>query len=508
MHDTGRRPLDLPPGYPVAGHRITALIGSGGWGTVYAAEDAAGRPVAVKFLPPGLLTPGLRRTMAELVHRERYFSEAADHPQLIRTLAAHTVHDPGRPEVDGALALVMERADRSLQQELAGREPGRPVPGAGRILTEVAAGLAHMHGRGWVHGDLKPGNILLMPDGGVRLADFGLTAELDGTHAYTPPLGSPDHVPPEWWSQRAGAQGVQLRPSADVWAFGVLAHQVLTGGLHPFLGASARARSLAAQAYARGAAPLRLDERLPAPWRALIADCLAGDRRERERLDADTLLARVRAAAAPPTTPSAVRWRRRRRGRHRAGLWAVCVLAAATAAASSATLPPAGGPAPPPPGPSAPASGAIPAGSDVPTALREPIDLAARQCPEAEITPAFLAAMLKAESGFDPNAARPQSQEYGIAMWTPSVFNAWAQDGDHDGRKDYMSAPDAIVTMGGYVCWLDQQLKRRGYRTDLPALVVAGYRTSDKTVADTGGVPARVRPHVDLVLRYLAEYGG
>ncbi|MFD0568957.1 lytic murein transglycosylase [Kitasatospora gansuensis] len=116
--------------------------------------------------------------------------------------------------------------------------------------------------------------------------------------------------------------------------------------------------------------------------------------------------------------------------------------------------------------------------------------------------------MLKAESGFDPAAARPATQEYGIAMWTPSVFKAWAQDGDGDGRKDYMSAPDAIITMGNYVCWLDQQLKRRGTGGDLRELVAAGYRTSDKTVADAGGVPERVRSHVDLVLRYLAQYGG
>ncbi|MFD0350817.1 protein kinase [Kitasatospora aburaviensis] len=147
-----------------------------------------------------------------------------------------------------------------------------------------------MHAAGWVHGDLKPGNVLLMPDGTAKLADFGLTAELEGTHAYAPPLGSPDHVPPEWWSERTGARGVALRPSADVWAFGVLAHQLLTGGLHPFLGATARARSLAGQAYARGAAPLRLDDALPQRWRPVVTACLTADREERARLDLATLL--------------------------------------------------------------------------------------------------------------------------------------------------------------------------------------------------------------------------
>ncbi|MFJ1703786.1 serine/threonine-protein kinase [Kitasatospora sp. NPDC088346] len=506
IDDAGRPPLEVPPGYLVAGHRVTRLIGSGGWGSVYAARDAAGATVAVKFLPAGTPGPVQRRTAEELVRREVEFSERADHPQLIRTLAVVTLRDPEHPHLDGAVALVMERAERSLQQRLRAGEPGTGLPDAARLLTEVCVGLAHMHGRGWVHGDLKPANVLLMADGGVRLADFGLTAELEGTHAYTPPLGSPDHVPPEWWSQRSGAHGVELRPSADIWAFGVLAHQVLTGGLHPFLGATARARALAAQAYARGAAPLRLDEHLPDGWRALIGACLAGGRDARP--DADALLALVRAVDRPV--------RRRRRPRRVVALLAGCTLVAAASAV--ALLPRGGAPAPPPPaagspsagpaGRTGPAAGALPADADVPAEFREPIDRAARQCPEPEVTPALLAAMLKAESGFDPAAARPQAQEYGIAMWTPSVFNAWAQDGDHDGRKDYMSPPDAIITMGGYVCWLDQQLKHRGYTRDLPALIVAGYRTSDKTVADTGGVPERVRAHVDTVLRYLAGYGG
>ncbi|WP_406096490.1 lytic murein transglycosylase [Kitasatospora purpeofusca] len=111
------------------------------------------------------------------------------------------------------------------------------------------------------------------------------------------------------------------------------------------------------------------------------------------------------------------------------------------------------GPAPTAAGAAAPPArvepaGAIPAGADVPEALRGPIDDAARRCPEPEITPVLLAAMLKAESGFDPRAASPATGEYGVAMWTPTVFTAWAQDGDHDGVKDYMDPADAIASMG------------------------------------------------------------
>ncbi|MFI5643442.1 serine/threonine-protein kinase [Kitasatospora sp. NPDC051705] len=483
--------FEVPAGYRFAGYRTGALLGAGAWGSVYAAEGPDGTPAAVKLLSPARLSPGRRRTMAQVARSELRFSRRADHPHLIRTLAVAVVDDPDHPGLDGAVALVMERAARSLQDVLATARPGVPVPGAERLLAEVCAGLTHMHRAGWVHGDLKPANILLLADGTAKIADFGLTAELEGTHAYAPPLGSPDHVPPEWWSQRTGARGVVLRPSADVWAFGVIAHQLLTGGLHPFLGATARARSLAAQAYARGAAPLRLDASLPRPWRAVVTACLAPGREERARTDLAALVAR--AAARPPV-------RRRAALRALAGLLACAAAVLALTGAPEPLAPVAHRAAPPP--------GAIPVGSDVPAAYRGMIEDAARRCPEPEITPALLAAMLKAESGFDPNAARPETGEYGIAMWTPAVFEAWAKAANHPGPKSYLDPGDAIAAMGNYVCWLDQQLKHRGYTRDLPALVAAAYRTSDKTVATAGGVPERVRPHVDKVLRYLADYGG
>lgn len=544
MDPPGARPsgggagFAVPAGYPVGGYLVGERIGAGGWGSVHVArtadpDRAAGgelAEVAVKFIHPGRLGPGQRQAVAQVARSEIRFSRRADHPHLIRTFAVFTLTDPDRPELDGAVALVMERAARSLHDLLTEARPPHPPPGAERILAEVAAGLRHMHGSGWVHGDLKPGNVLLMADGTAKLADFGLTSELEGTHAYAPPLGSPDHVPPEWWSERTGARGAALRPSADLWAYGVLAHQVLTGGLHPFLGATARARSLAAVAYARGSAPLRLDAALPERWRPLVTACLTADRRRRAQLDLAALLAgalggsggggadvRPGHAAAGPASPGpGAAGRRKRRGRT-ATRAAPLLVAAATLLVltgaperSDPSGPMSGGPGRAVPARPVPARpGAIPPGADVPAALRGPIEDAARRCPEPEITSALLAAMLKAESGFDPAAARPATGEYGVAMWTPTVFNAWAQDADHDGVKSYLDPDDAIAAMGGYVCWLGQRFKQRGFpAAELPALVTAGYRTSDKTVADTGGVPERVKAHVARVLGYLAEYGG
>ncbi|WP_031049061.1 serine/threonine-protein kinase, partial [Streptomyces sp. NRRL WC-3774] len=290
----------LPAGFRIDGWELDAVIGSGGWGTVYEARAVAdGTIVAVKVLPTGALAPGQRAALGELVAREARFSAEADHPHLVRTHAVCTVDAPDLPALDGAIALVMDRAEASLRQALDSAGTGRPIPDALRVLRGVAAGLAHMHGAGWVHGDLKPANVLLGAEGAVWLADFGLATELEGTHAYLPPLGTLDHVPPEWWSQRTGAGGTVVRPTADIWAFGVLAHQVLTGGLHPFPGATARARSFAAQAYARGSAPLRLDAGLEDDWRRLIEDCLAPDHAGRLRHTADSLSARIERLGGP-----------------------------------------------------------------------------------------------------------------------------------------------------------------------------------------------------------------
>lgn len=499
----------LPEGFRIDGWELGAVIGSGGWGTVYEARAIAdGTAAAVKVLPTGALGPGQRAALGELVAREVRFSAEADHPHLVRTHAVCAVDAPDLPALDGAIALVMDRAEASLRQVLERAGAGHPVPDAVRVLRGVAVGLAHMHGAGWVHGDLKPDNVLLGADGEVWLADFGLATELDGTHAHMPPLGTLDHLPPEWWSQRTGADGTVVRPTADIWAFGVLAHQVLTGGVHPFPGATARARSLAAQAYARGTAPLRLDAGLDEDWRRLIADCLAPDHATRLRHTAASLAARVEQLSGT----------RRHRRRLLPVAAAALVGVAAVTVAGVALLGGGGdgggggdirgGGAPGvATGAHSPATGEIPEHSDVPKALRPVIVSAARRCTDAEVTPALLAALLKAESGFDANAARPATEEYGIAMWTPSVFRSWAVDGDGDGDKDYRSAPDAIHTMSVYVCWLDQRFKQAKMpAADLPALIAAGYRTSDRTVIEEGGVPERVRPHVEKVLRYLAAY--
>ena len=292
----------VPAGYRVGDWEVVEPIADGGWGWVYEGRSVpgTGEPagVALKFLPTSGLAPRQARGLLESARRESEFGRRARHPRLIRVLDSLVLNEPDHPELDGAVVLVMERAERSLRQLLS-TEVGLADGDAERILTQICEGLVHLHELGWVHGDLKPDNVLLMEDGSVRLSDFGLASELDGTHgthAWMPPLGTPDYLPPERWKAPLGERGVQARPSADIWAYGIVIHQVFTGGTSPFPGATPAARGAAAQEYAAGRAPLRLDPAVPPSWRELAADCLAPTHEARAACTADVLLTRIGAS--------------------------------------------------------------------------------------------------------------------------------------------------------------------------------------------------------------------
>jgi serine/threonine protein kinase len=495
----------VPIGYRVGPWQVTEPIATGSWGSVYAARRTAPgqggdddpAEVALKFLPVGGLAPRQQANLRQVAAREVARLARAGHPRLVRALATCTVEDPGRPELDGAVVLVLERADRSLADVLAAASPGRPVPEAGRLLAELCEALAAVHGDGWVHGDVKPGNVLLMADGSVRLADFGLSGELEGTHAYLPALGSQDHLPPEWWTERVSPAGVPARPSRDIWAFGVLAHQLLSGGLHPFPGASAGARTAAAQAYALGRAELRLGDTVPEPWRPIIRDCLAPGHAERSRHTAAGLLDRIVAADAggPAGRP---RRRLRLRTLATAGVLAIALGLGAT------QLPEAGDP-PGSPRPAAPSfsGGELRADAEVPGQYRQMIVNAAHGCARPEVTPALIAAMLAAESGFDPAKRSPATDEYGIALWTPKVFEHWKVDADGGGASVF-SAADSIAALGRFLCTvIDRNQHIPGDR----ALVLAAvYRVGGDNVRAVNGIPPSAREYIGRVRRHLAEF--
>ncbi|MEG3630862.1 serine/threonine-protein kinase [Streptomyces poriticola] len=308
---SGQQPyaVTVPKGYRVGPWEVREPLASGAFATVYAArrtgDGAPGLPhrAALKFLPTGTRTPRQLRHLRELAEREVELLGRLRSARLIRMYETLTVDDPDHPELDGATVLVLERADGSLDAVPA------PVPDPGAVLAQIGEGLAQLHRAGWVHGDLKPANVLLMRDGSVRLADFNMAAELEGTHAYTPAFSTPDYTPPELLWPEVDERGARIRPSADVWAFGVLAHVVLTGTF-PLPGGTAEARCDAASRYARGADELRLSPALPDGWPEIIRACLA--RTHADRIGTDALLRRVEEAAGVARSPRSPRLRRPR----------------------------------------------------------------------------------------------------------------------------------------------------------------------------------------------------
>ncbi|WP_131773863.1 MULTISPECIES: protein kinase domain-containing protein [Protofrankia] len=346
------RPLEQPtaqagPAGDAAGDASGTTDTNGAAGTT-GANGAVGTArdddVAIKFLPASALTPGRRGMLAAIVDREVRFSSRANHPNIVHTFEIITLRS-NDPHLDGAVCLVMERAAGSLADRWS-TAARRPAPGstasaadttgaaaeatadtdadgtdspddAAResthvvrraeprgILLGVAEALRNIHGSGWVHADLKPGNILIDTDGDARIADFGLSSELDGTHAYAPPrVGSWEHVPPEWWNERLAPSGTPVRTSQDIWAFGVIAHQVLTDGVHPFPGATASARAETVRAYGAGLVDLHLAPAIPTPWAELVRACLERD--PERRPSAADVAERVRALPppGPPISP-------------------------------------------------------------------------------------------------------------------------------------------------------------------------------------------------------------
>ena len=309
--------FSAPAGYRIGKWELRELIGAGGWSAVYRATSPVTggmTEAAVKLIGGGPTTLWQRSRDYDMARNEAATAAALgpDHAVFVHEVLA--VADPRFPGLDGAAAVVMSLAATSAKALLTNETLEGPIADADRILEDVLAVLSRLHSLGRVHGDLKPGSILLVADGSVRLADFGFSAVADGTRGYqADPHHTRDHVAPEYLTDaiRRSAGGGLIRPSLDIWSFGVTAHELLAGR-HPFPGATPDARALAAMNYAMGREPLRLSADLALAWSSVITDCLAPDHERRALQTAGALLERVQAINAGPTgVPlSKRRWRK------------------------------------------------------------------------------------------------------------------------------------------------------------------------------------------------------
>ena len=230
--------MTVTAGTRLGPYEVVSLIGSGGMGQVYRAHDTnLDRHVAIKILPELFATDPDRLTRFK---REAKTLAALNHPNIAQI---HGVEDSG-----GTHALVMEFVDG---EDLAARIARGPIPvgEAIQIARQVADALDAAHERGIVHRDLKPANIQIARDGTVKLLDFGLAKALDsgsdsGADAMNSPtilasgpqvtahgviLGTAAYMSPEQ------ARGRTVDKRADIWAFGVVLYEMLTGR-SPFKG--------------------------------------------------------------------------------------------------------------------------------------------------------------------------------------------------------------------------------------------------------------------------------
>ena len=196
-------------------YRIQRIIGRGGMGSVFLADDETlGREVAVKQvgLLPGETVPDSARAL-----REARSTAALSHRNVV------TVYDV--IEEDGSIWLVMEHVpSRSLAQIIGDTGPLEPGEVA-RIGAQVASGLAAAHAAGIVHRDVKPGNVLVRSDGVAKLSDFGI-ARPDGDPALTQTnlfVGTPSYLSPE------AARGETPTPASDVWSLGATLYAAVEG---------------------------------------------------------------------------------------------------------------------------------------------------------------------------------------------------------------------------------------------------------------------------------------
>jgi serine/threonine-protein kinase len=191
-------------------YRIVGLLGKGGMGAVYRADDLRlGQPVALKFLPADLTRDPAR--LAQF-HNEVRTARQVSHANVCR------VYDIG--EADGHLYLSMEYVDgEDLASSI--RRVGRfPEERALEIARQLCAGIAAAHERGIVHRDLKPANVMLDSQGRVRVMDFGLAAAgvVTDIRAGTPAYMAPEQL-----------QGREVTTRSDIFALGLILYELFTG---------------------------------------------------------------------------------------------------------------------------------------------------------------------------------------------------------------------------------------------------------------------------------------
>jgi serine/threonine-protein kinase len=198
-------------------YRLDRRLGAGGMSTVYLGLDRVlERPVAVKLLAEHLAEDD---GFVARFRREALAAAKLVHPNIVQ------VYDSGQDSEANRHYIVMEYVEgRTLAQMLRER-PRLPVPETTGVVSQACQGLEYAHRHAVIHRDVKPGNLLINPDGLVKLADFGIAkaAEDSKITQIGSVLGTAAYLAPE------RAKGQEATPSTDVYALGVVLYQALAG---------------------------------------------------------------------------------------------------------------------------------------------------------------------------------------------------------------------------------------------------------------------------------------
>jgi len=325
-------PPEQAPPAKLGNYEITGRLGAGGMGEVYRAHDPAlKRDVAIKVLP------------VEVARDPERLARLQREAQLLATLQdPHLASVYGFEQADGSAFLVMELVEgQDLSEMVLGG--ALPVDEALDLAVQVAEGLAAAHERGIIHRDLKPANVRVTPEGVAKVLDFGLAkADPDAPSGVSSPditasptmaaatmagaiLGTAAYMSPE----QARGKGVDRR--TDVWSFGCLLYELLTGQ-RPFTGETVTdvLAAVVKDEPAWEELPADLDPRVG----ALLRRCLQKDVRQRQRDLGDAALQIREAASGALQVLLAMESASARAGGHLMSLagWAVAVVMMVVAA--------------------------------------------------------------------------------------------------------------------------------------------------------------------------------